>query len=41
MYHRNIYSFALVEAAKLRVFFKLQSAEKESNQSCEYTNIYK
>jgi hypothetical protein len=35
----NVYSIAFVETEKIRVFFKLQSAEKDSNQRYDYTNI--
>jgi hypothetical protein len=37
--NRNVYSIVFVEGEKIRVFFKQQSAEKDSNQMCEYTHI--
>jgi len=39
--NRNIYSIPFIEAKKVRAFFTQQSTEKDSNQRCEYTNIYK
>jgi hypothetical protein len=39
--NRNIYSISFVEAEKKRLFFTVQSAEKDSNQSCEYIHINK
>jgi hypothetical protein len=37
--NRNVYSIAFVDGEKIRVFFKQQSAKKDSNQMCEYTHI--